>query len=116
MIRAAVVGLGIGEQHALAILDNLNCQLTAVCDLDTQKLDAFQAKHPFQDIKRATFKELLQDPTLNMITLASFDDDHYQQVIDGLNANKHIFVEKPLCQTWEQLVSLNKAIKRAPAR
>ena len=114
MICAAVVGLGIGNQHALAIQDNLDCELKYLCDFDAEKVELFKKEHPNQNIQNLTFEELLKQDELTMISLASFDDHHYQQVVDALNSNKHVFVEKPLCQTWDQLVSLHEVFKNKP--
>lgn len=111
MICAAVVGLGIGNQHALAIHDNPDCELRYLCDFDAEKVALYIREHPNQNIQNLTFEELLKQDQLNMISIASFDDHHYQQVIDALNANKHVFVEKPLCQTWDQLISLRDVFK-----
>ena len=40
---------------------------------------------------------------IDVVSLASFDQDHYAQVINCLENNKHVFVEKPLCQTRAEL-------------
>ncbi len=111
MICAAVVGLGIGNHHALAIQENPDCELKYLCDFDAEKVAIFKKKQSNQNIQNLTFKELLKKDELDMISIASFDDHHYQQIIDALNANKHVFVEKPICQTWDQLVSLHKAFQ-----
>lgn len=114
MICAAVVGLGIGNQHALAILDNPDCELKYLCDFDAEKVERFKKEYSNPNIKNVTLEELLKKDEIHMISLASFDDHHYQQVIDVLNSNKHVFVEKPLCQTWDQLISLHEVFKNKP--
>ena len=48
----------------------------------------------------------MSENDLDMICLATFDDQHFTQVVDGLKAGKHIFVEKPLCQTWDELIEI----------
>ena len=111
MICAAVVGLGIGNHHALALQDNPDCELKYLCDFDADKVALFKKEQSNHNIQNLTFKELLKKDELNLISLASFDDHHYQQTIDALNANKHVFVEKPICQTWDQLVSLHKVFQ-----
>jgi predicted dehydrogenase len=37
-LRAAVIGLGIGEQHALTYCDHPGCELAVLCDLSEEKL------------------------------------------------------------------------------
>lgn len=112
MIGVGVVGLGIGNQHALSILKNHDCNLSHLSDFDVKKVEQFKKKHNRKDIKNSTFEDLLCEETIDIISIASYDDYHYAQVLEGLKANKHIFVEKPLCQTWEQLVSLYHILKK----
>ncbi len=114
MIYSAVVGLGIGNQHALAIQENSDCELKYLCDFDAEKISQFKKEYPHQNIQNLTFEKLLKQDDLNMISLASFDSDHFQQVLDAINAEKHVFVEKPLCQTWDQLISLYEVFKKKP--
>lgn len=111
MICTGVVGLGIGSHHALAVLENPRCKLTHLCELDFKKVNNFRKTHSNYSIQHVTFEELVENDHVQMVTLASFDDSHYQQVMDCLNHNKHVFVEKPLCQTWEQLISLHQVCK-----
>ena len=44
MICAAVVGLGIGNHHALAIQENPDCELKYLCDFDAEKVAIFKKK------------------------------------------------------------------------
>ena len=57
-------------------------------------------------LKVSSFNELLSEKYLDMICLATFDNQHFAQVVEGLKAGKHIFVEKPLCQTWDELINI----------
>lgn len=47
--------------------------------------------------------EVLQDPNINVVFIASRHDSHAQYVLEALKAGKHVFVEKPLAITEEQL-------------
>lgn len=46
---------------------------------------------------------VLQDPDTHMLVIATRHCDHAKQVIAGLRAGKHVFVEKPLAITWDEL-------------
>jgi predicted dehydrogenase len=41
--------------------------------------------------------EILSDPNINTVVIATRHHLHGRQVIEALNAGKHVFVEKPLC-------------------
>ena len=48
------------------------------------------------------------------MSIASFDDAHFAQVVAALNAGKHVFVEKPLCRTVDELSDIRRALKARP--
>ena len=57
------------------------------------------------NIKHATtnFNEIVNDDEVNTIIIASNDKDHFYQVSSALMNNKHVFVEKPMCLSMEEL-------------
>jgi predicted dehydrogenase len=107
-LNSAVVGLGIGAQHALGILENPQCYLSKIVDFDEEKINSFISTHNLSDVQKSSFDDAIDDKRIDFLSIASFDDCHYKQVISSLNANKHVFVEKPLCQTREQLTNIHK--------
>ena len=44
----------------------------------------------------ASFADVLADPSVHAVVLATPAARHYEQVKQALNAGKHVFVEKPL--------------------
>lgn len=53
--------------------------------------------------------DILENPDINTLFIATRHDSHAEYVLKGLEAGKHIFVEKPLCLTeadLEQITSL----------
>ncbi|WP_421864528.1 bi-domain-containing oxidoreductase [Marinobacter adhaerens] len=46
---------------------------------------------------------LMEDTSVNTLVIATRHDSHARQVLDGLRAGKHIFCEKPLCLTGDEL-------------
>lgn len=102
-IKAAVIGLGVGEQHVSALLTHPNVELIAICDLDNTKTESIAKKYHLSKNHIKSFSDILNDSDINMVSIASFDDDHFKQVMACLQKGKHVFVEKPLCQTKQQL-------------
>ena len=47
--------------------------------------------------------QLIHDPAISTIIIATRHNQHAPQVIQALRAGKHVFVEKPLCLTIEEL-------------
>jgi predicted dehydrogenase len=54
-------------------------------------------------------QEILDDKAVQIVSIASNDDDHAAEVLQCLKAGKHIFVEKPLCRTEKELLAIKKA-------
>jgi len=100
-LGAAVVGLGVGEAHARALAADPRCRLVAVCDHDGEKARALGGA--LGGAKAASFADILADPAVSLVSIASFDDDHFGQALAALEAGKHVFVEKPLCRSLEEL-------------
>jgi predicted dehydrogenase len=48
-------------------------------------------------------KDILVNKDINTLFIATRHDSHAEYVLKGLNAGKHIFVEKPLCLTENEL-------------
>jgi len=53
------------------------------------------------------------DPDINVVVVATRHNLHCQQVIDALNAGKHVFVEKPLALKLDELESIESAFSEA---
>ena len=115
VLQAAVVGLGVGEQHARALAAHPQVNLRWVYDHQADRMDrviaSLGAGHP-----AAGLQALLNDPELDLIALASYDHEHGRQVLDGLKAGKHVFCEKPLCSSEDELRAIRGALDARPDR
>jgi predicted dehydrogenase/threonine dehydrogenase-like Zn-dependent dehydrogenase len=47
--------------------------------------------------------DVLKDPSIDLVVIATRHNLHADQVVRALEAGKHVFVEKPLALTWEEL-------------
>jgi predicted dehydrogenase len=110
-LGVAVVGLGVGEQHARAYQATGSCQLRWLYDLDLNKAENL-AVTLGEGTPTHSFEQILRDPTVDIVSIASYDDAHCVQVVAALEAGKHVFVEKPLCQTVEELTQIKTVWKR----
>jgi predicted dehydrogenase len=104
----AVVGLGVGAEHARAWAASELSSLRWLLDLDPEKARALAAELGQGQVAR-TFEEVLRDPATDVVSIASYDDAHAGQVAAALRAGKHVFVEKPLCRTPQELQGLREA-------
>jgi polar amino acid transport system substrate-binding protein len=57
-------------------------------------------------------KDILEDENINTIFIATRHDSHAEFVLKALKAGKHVFVEKPLCLTAEELSQIVDLLNR----
>ncbi len=111
----AVFGLiGVGgiaqSQHLPNMTRAPHVHLKTVCDLREDLLKKMQEKYK---IPHATTKhaELLADPEIQAIVVATHEDVQAQLSIEAVQAGKHVYVEKPLAKTAEQCKEVADAAK-----
>ena len=87
-IRAGVIGLGVGAHQARTLYKHPDCEIVSICDFNKNKLSELGS-----EIKNAkqtqNAKDILNDPDINLVCVASYDEFHYQQVLSSLNNGKH---------------------------
>lgn len=105
MLKVGVLGLGVGRRHLDAYLAHQSCQVTWICDFDRQLLD--QVARDIRNVRRTTnATRVLEASDIDVISIATYDEYHFEQIEVALLAGKHVFVEKPICLTLAQLDAL----------
>jgi predicted dehydrogenase len=108
-----VVGLNYWGPNLVRNFDEL-AQLTWLCDVDVERLTRLGARHPSA---RTTglHREMLDDPDLDAVVIATPVPTHYELAKEALEAGKHVFVEKPPAMhaaEMDELVALAAANDR----
>lgn len=65
----------------------------------------FGTKHGFSEASTDGSK-ILDDPSIDSVVIATRHDAHARQVLSALRAGKHVFCEKPLCLTVQELAEI----------
>ncbi len=101
-IRIGQVGIGYWGKNLLRNFSTLaNAEVTWACDQNAETRARIAAQYPsLQTTKR--FADLLEDPSLDAIVVATETPQHYVMAEQALQAGKHVFVEKPMAQSVEQ--------------
>ena len=55
------------------------------------------------ELLTSNLDDALNDPSFDLVVIATRHHEHAPQVIRSLRARKHVFVEKPLAITWNEL-------------
>jgi len=101
-VNFAVVGL---NSRAYAHLSSLktnakDARVTYACDVDTVILDRFAGRAEkslgYSVTKNQDFRKALASKDVDVVTIATPDHWHAPMAIMGLEAGKHVYVEKPM--------------------
>ena len=115
MLGVATVGLGVGEQHAMTFAKLPQCRLLWLFDRDEHRAE--QLAGQLGDVRVArSYDTILSDPLVSLVSIASYDDAHFDQAVAALAARKHVFVEKPLCRSVSELRAIKDAWRRSEGR
>ncbi|MGV8056596.1 MAG: Gfo/Idh/MocA family protein [Smithellaceae bacterium] len=114
MLKAGIIGLGVGEAHIEGYRNHPDCEVVALCDFSPEKLAYANNKYPALHITDNA-DEIIKDPSIDVVSIASYDNFHHDQVMAALACNKHVFVEKPLCLNEGEARNICRMLKRKPA-
>ncbi|PZX59639.1 putative dehydrogenase [Algoriphagus ratkowskyi] len=121
-IRLGFIGVG---RQAMGLLGNMMknplVDVVAAADVYEIKLERFKArvaKHYTDDNRKAPsmnvyadYKQLLANPEVDAVVIASPDHWHAMMAIDACHAGKDIYLEKPLTFTIHEGQELVKAVR-----
>ena len=93
MTRVAVVGLGNWGPNLARNFDQL-AELAWICDVDDVKREAHAGRYP-RARTTGDIEEVLADPDLDAVVVATSVPTHYELARQALEADKHVLVEKP---------------------
>ena len=107
-----LVGLGMGgETHARELAKLPGARLTAVYGRDENKARAFAKKF---NVPRtcSRYEVLLEDPEIDVVSVATPNALHREFAIEAARAGKHVVVEKPLEISLSRALEIVEACER----
>lgn len=101
-IGIGLIGCGLwGSVHAQVYSSSHRVKLVTICDQNKELAAQFAQKY-HSDKYTTDYHEVLSDPGIAAVSIATPDHTHTPIVIDALNTGKHVLVEKPLAMTAEE--------------
>jgi len=102
-IKIGVIGVGyLGEYHVQQIQTISNANLIGISDLDIERAEVISTQYHTTFYKKAS--DLIE--LCDGIIIATPTKSHYQIAKNILKNNKHVFIEKPITSTIEEVNDL----------
>src|ERR1035438_1298449 len=97
-VNICVVGCGHWGKNLVRNYSILGA-LYAICESDPARLRELSGQYPQAKLYSA-LDQVLADPQVTGVVLASPAEFHHPMALAALGAGKHVFVEKPLALDW----------------
>ncbi len=111
-IRWGIVGLGnIAHQFAKDLLLVEGAELGAVASRNREKSQEFAKKYDCQKAY-SSYDEIIKDPEIDILYIATPHSSHASLTIQALKHNKHVLCEKPIALNYNdalQMINVSKA-------
>ena len=115
--HVAVIGYGwAATAHIAAINASSSAQVTAVWSsrpLDSAELST---RHGSPIKAYTDLAAMLADPSIHVVDITSYPNQHAAQFIAAARAGKHIIVEKPLAIEWSDILAMQRAAEESGVR
>jgi myo-inositol 2-dehydrogenase/D-chiro-inositol 1-dehydrogenase len=116
-LKIGIVGLGrLGRRHAENLARRVDrADLVAACSVVPAELDWARGELGLESVY-GDYGEMLERADLDAVFIASSSSVHAAQIVQGLDANLHVFCEKPMGVSVEECLAVEKAVAVHPDR
>ena len=110
-INIGILGCGPIAQagHFESVTKARNTKLHAVCDVASDLAERFAIAHGAEKTF-LSYQDMLDDPQLDAVIIATADSFHVPAALAALSAGKHVLCEKPLGVSLEEVARLEAAV------
>ncbi len=107
-MKLGIIGCGYWGPNLIRNFNNISgVEMTHCGDLDESRLNHIKGIYP-KTIVTKDYREILSKKDVDAIIVATPIDTHYKIAKDALNADKHVLVEKPITNSYEDATNLIK--------
>jgi predicted dehydrogenase len=112
-VRWGIIGLGFfGEVHADTLAKMPGIELAALSTRRPDRLAEVADRYGVQ--RRYTdYHQLLDDPSVDVVSITTHVYDHRDITVDALQSGKHVLLEKPMAETVEDCDRMLDAASRS---
>ncbi|MDL2233913.1 Gfo/Idh/MocA family oxidoreductase [Ruminococcaceae bacterium OttesenSCG-928-L11] len=114
-IRVGIVGCGgiANQKHMPSLKELPDVEMAAFCDIiEDRAVKAAKEYGGENAIVCTDYKQLIADPTIDVIHVLTPNKDHCQITVDALEGGKHVMCEKPMAKTYADAKKMLDAAKK----
>ncbi|MCW3081755.1 Gfo/Idh/MocA family oxidoreductase [Segetibacter sp.] len=112
--NVGIIGYGwVAGAHIGAINASTDAQVTAVFSSRPLNSAALSTKWGSEIKAYTELEQLLNDPSINVVSICSYPYQHKDHAIAAAKAGKHLIIEKPLALSAEDCKAIEQAVKEA---
>ena len=111
-IRGAIIGSGGRGQFLTANFKELGVEMNAACDVYEPNLQKGLKAAATGAKAYDNYKRVLEEPSIDVVAIATPDHWHAQMVIDAVEAGKDVYVEKPMAHKIDDGFRVIEAVRR----
>jgi predicted dehydrogenase len=112
-IRVAVIGAGFGSAVHIPALQHLDdTEVVAVCSRREERASAVAGRFSIP-IASTDWRDVINDPKVDAVVVATPPYLHHQMVITAIEAGKHVLCEKPLARNLAETRDMAKLAQSA---
>ncbi len=116
-VRIAIVGCGnISQLNVPGYLQHPNCEVVALCDSTPGRAEARAKQWGISPRIYTDYEQVLNDPNVDAVELLTPQQHHATMTVDGLDADKHISCQKPMCTSVAEADVMVAAARRAKTK
>jgi predicted dehydrogenase len=112
----SIIGLGrFGKVHAETVSEIAGVHLHSACSRNAKTLQSHAS-----DLQLANtttdYQDILADRAVDVVSIVTHWEDHFQVAIDALQAGKHVLLEKPMAATLEQCLAIQECVRHSDGK
>ncbi len=114
-VRIGIIGCGgiANGKHMPSLRNVPQAEMVAFCDIIPERAEDAKRDYGTPESKTYTdYKQLLLDPTIDVVHVCTPNRSHSFITVDALEAGKHVYCEKPMAINSAEALKMLEAAKR----
>jgi predicted dehydrogenase len=113
-----IIGTGwVSGEHIKAFQANPRTEVRALCNVHPEKAEAVRKQHGLTEcVVSSDFRKLIERDDIDIVSVCTPHNAHFEQAKAALEAGRHVMVEKPLCVTFEELTGLRDLASKTKSK